>query len=79
MGLAWPGKDTFEVSAIAIGATAGVIGANLATNGMATPVLALGTPAATAIQGSAAFIGGAATTAIGALGGGYVVEWLYPQ
>ena len=78
-GLSWPGEDTFEVPAIALGAAAGVITANVATGGMATPVLALGTPAAAAIQGGAAFIGGAATTAIGALGGGYIVEWLYPQ
>ena len=78
-GLSWPGRDTFEVSAIAVGAVAGVITANVATGGMATPVLALGTPVAAAVQGGAAYIGGAATTAIGALGGGYVVDWLYPQ
>jgi hypothetical protein len=79
VGLSWPGAETFEVSAITIGAVAGVIAANVATSGMATPVLALGTPAAAAIQGSAAYIAGVATTAIGALGGGYLVEWLYPR
>ena len=43
-----------------------------------TPVLALGTPAATAALGGVEYLGAIATTAIGATVGAYVAEWLYP-
>jgi uncharacterized membrane protein len=79
LGLSAPSEETYRVSAIAIGALAGIIIANVATGGMATPVLALGTSLAgsAAVQGGAVYLSGLATTAIGALGGAYVVNWLY--
>jgi len=79
LGLSAPTDDDYRVSAIAVGAVAGVVIANVATGGMAAPVLVLGTPAATlaVAQSGAGYIGGLAITAFGAFGGGYVVDWLY--
>lgn len=81
LGLSAPTEDDYRASAIAIGAVAGVVIANVATGGMATPVLALGAPGAiSAVAPSgAAYLAGLATTAFGAFGGGYVVDWLYQQ
>ena len=81
LGLSAPTEDDYRVSAIAVGAVAGVIVANVVSGGMATPVLALGAPAATsaAAQTGAAYLGALAITAIGASGGAYAVDWLYQQ
>ena len=79
VAVAQPADDAYLVSAIAIGAVAGAIVANVATSGMAAPVLALGTPAVTAALTSVEYFGAVATTAIGATVGAYVAEWLYPR
>ena len=76
VAVAQPADDAYLVSAIAIGAVAGAIVANVATSGMAAPVLALGTPAVTA---ALEYFGAVATIAIGATVGAYVAEWLYPR
>ena len=74
LGLSAPTADDTRVAAIAAGAVAGAIVANVATGGAATPVLALAAPAVA--QSGAAYLGGLATAAIGAVGGGYIVDWL---
>jgi uncharacterized membrane protein len=68
LGLSAPATDPYRVAAIAAGTLVGVIGLNVVSGGVATPVLALGTSG-----GVAAF----AATAFGAMAGGYAGSWLY--
>jgi hypothetical protein len=67
---------TYRVVAIAAGAVAGVIVANAVTGGLATPVLVMGAGEAILVPGSGFYVS-AATTAIGAVAGGYLGNWLY--
>jgi uncharacterized membrane protein len=76
--LAGPATDTYRVAAIAAGTLVGVIGLNVVSGGAAAPVLALGSAGGLATaQGAAAYLAGFATTAIGAMAGGYAGGWLY--
>jgi len=73
-----PATDSYRVAAIAAGTLVGVIGLNIVSGGAATPVLALGgAGGVAAAQGTAAYLAGFATTALGAVAGGYAGGWLY--
>ena len=75
LDLSAPSEDTYRVSAMAVGAVAGVIIVNVATGGAATPVMALG--ASATVQSGTAYLGSLAITAFAAVGGAYAVDWLY--
>lgn len=70
------GPTGYQITAIAAGAVAGVVVANVATGGMITPVLAAGGGPAMGAS-YAVMAGQAAVTAVGAVVGGYVGNWLY--
>lgn len=67
--------DGYRIAAIAAGAVGGVIVANLVTGGLATPVIAGSFVANSALT----TISQLAATVVGAVGGGYVGNWLYDQ
>jgi hypothetical protein len=74
--------DGYHIAAISAGAVGGLIVANMLTGGMATPVVAGAVgDGALLTNGSLWFtsISEAAVTAFGAIGGGYVGDWLYSQ
>jgi uncharacterized membrane protein len=78
LGLSGPTMDPYRVAAIAAGTLVGAIGLNAVSGGAATPVLALGSAGGlAAAQGAAAYLTGLATTALGAMAGGYAAGWLY--
>ena len=78
LGLSGPAMDPYRLAAIAAGTLVGVIGLNAVSGGAATPVLALGSAGGLAVaQGAAAYLTGLATTALGAMAGGYAAGWLY--
>ena len=80
LGLSGPAMDPYRVAAIAAGTLVGVIGLNAVSGGAATPVLALGSAGGlAAAQGAAAYLAGLATTALGAMAGGYAAGWLYER
>jgi uncharacterized membrane protein len=75
LGVSATATDSYRVAAIAAGTLVGVIGLNAVSGGAATPVLALGTSGGiAAAQGAAAYLTGFATTALGAMAGGYAGE-----
>ncbi|WP_207461206.1 hypothetical protein [Azospirillum sp. SYSU D00513] len=70
----------YTTAAIAAGAVAGVIVANAATGGIMTPVLTAGALEGGMMGGGyLAMTSQALVSAIGAVGGGYVGNWLYGQ
>lgn len=74
--------STYRVAAIAVGAVAGVVVANAVTGGMITPILMYGSG-----NGAGAVMAGGYTaaathtlvTAAGAIGGGYIADWIYGE
>jgi hypothetical protein len=78
LGVAATATDSYRVAAIVAGALVGAIGLNAVSGGAATPILALGSSGGLAVaQGAAAYLAGFATTALGAMAGGYAGGWLY--
>ncbi|HEV7369758.1 hypothetical protein [Arenibaculum sp.] len=73
------GPTGYQVAAIAAGAVAGVVVANVATGGMITPVLVAGASGGGQLMNAsyAVMAGQAAVTTVGAVVGGYVGNWLY--
>lgn len=76
--------DGYHIAAIAAGAVGGVIVANIVTGGMATPFMTGATLAngVTMVANGATWLASLselAVTGIGAIGGGYVGDWLYNQ
>lgn len=73
--------DTYRVAAIAVGAVAGVVVANAVTGGMITPILMYGSSSGTAVlaNGYTAAATHTLVTAGGAIGGGYIANWIYGE
>jgi len=75
--------STYRVAAIATGAVAGVIVANAITGGMITPILMYGSGNGAGAALMASSYTAAAThtlvTAAGAIGGGYIANWIYGE
>lgn len=75
--------SVYRVTAIAVGAVAGVVVANAVTGGMITPVLMYGTgtgaSSAMVAGGYSAVATQALVTAVGAIGGGYIGNWIYGE
>src|SRR5690625_2491739 len=72
--------DGYRVLAIAAGAVGGVVAANAATGGLITPWLTAGTANGGATAGGSLLVTTAArsaVTAVGAVGGGFIGNWLY--
>lgn len=74
--------DAYRVAAIAAGAVAGVVVANVVTGGLITPILVYGTNGGAGAVVSAGYTHAAAQALVtlgGALGGGYIGNWLYSE
>jgi len=75
--------DTYRVAAIAVGAVAGVVVANAVTGGLITPILMYGSGngagAAVLASGYTAAATNTLVTAAGAIGGGYIANWIYGE
>jgi hypothetical protein len=74
--------DGYRIAAISAGAVVGVIVVNMATGGMATPVMAGSMANGVVLMNTGTWlttVSELAVTAVGAIGGGYVGDWLYNQ
>lgn len=74
------GLDGYQVAAISIGAIAGVVVANVVTGGMIAPVMMAGAGGAAVMADGMGWMAvKAGVTLAGAVGGGYVGDWVYQQ